>query len=258
MNRYDRPVRLPRQLKLFLVALGFYTRIPVSSRVMAETHLLGPATAYFPAMGLITGGLAAAVWWGAHLFFPPAVAILLSMAAAVLCTGAFHEDGLADTADGFGGGWTVEQKLEIMKDSRVGTYGLITLVLALLLRFHLLLALPAEGMVQTIIAVHVGARFAPVLVIALLPYVRADELSKAKPISKGVSPTSVLLALAITTGVTMALRGRAGLLGLCTLMLLVPLAALFFRKHLGGYTGDTLGATEQVSELTLLAAALLL
>lgn len=258
MDHYDHPSRLPRQLKLFLVALGFYTRIPVPSRVMAETHLLGPATAYFPAMGLVTGGVAATVWWAAHLLFPPAVAILLSMTAAILCTGAFHEDGLADTADGFGGGWTVEQKLEIMKDSRAGTYGVVALVLTLLVRFHLFLALPAESMVRTIIAVHVGARFAPVLVIAFLPYLRADELSKAKPISKGVTPGAVLLALAITVGSTVALTGGRGILGLAGLALLVPLAILFFRRQLGGYTGDTLGATEQVAELTLLALALVL
>ncbi len=111
-----------RQLRLLLTAVMFYTRLPVPRWVGHSDDQLNRATVYFPLIGWLVGGVAAGVYWGAAQLWPPLVAVLLSTGAGVLLTGAFHEDGLADTCDGFGGGWTRERILTIMKDSRVGKY----------------------------------------------------------------------------------------------------------------------------------------
>ena len=254
------PRGLHRELHVLISAVGFFSRIPVPHSMAHDGSLLDSATRYLPLVGLVVGAMSAAVYWGAALALPVPVAVVLSMGAAVLLTGAFHEDGLTDTADGFGGGWTVERKLEIMKDSRIGTYGAVTLLLSMLLRYSLLVSLAGRAsiaeMVSVIVAVHVGARLGPVVVMVALRYVRLDETSKVKPVAKAISPASVLVAVVLATGLTVAAGGVPALLPLAVVPPVAVLCALFFRRHIGGYTGDTLGACEQICELALLTAAL--
>ena len=120
-----------RQIELLLTAVMFYTRIPCPAWVGHSEELLNKATIYFPVMGWVVGGVAGAVYWAAARLFGADVGLLLSIIASVLLTGAFHEDGFADMCDGFGGGWTREKILLIMKDSRLGTYGAVGLGLHL-------------------------------------------------------------------------------------------------------------------------------
>ncbi len=252
------PRGLRREFHVLLSAVGFFSRIPVPHSMVHDGTLLDSATRYLPLVGFLVGAGSAALFWGGALLLPVPAAVILSIAGAVLMTGAFHEDGLTDTADGFGGGWTVERKLEIMKDSRIGTYGAITLLLSMLLRYALLVSVAERASLREaaalIVAVHVGARLGPVLVMLLLRYVRLDETSKVKPVAKAISPSSVLIAAVLATGLTAAVGGTPALVRLAVVPPVAGLCALLFRRHIGGYTGDTLGAAEQLCELALLIA----
>jgi len=251
-----------RELRVLLTAVVFFTRVPVPGSLLHNGDLLEDATRYLPFIGVLVGGVSAAVLWAAALVLPVPVAVVLSMLAAVLMTGAFHEDGLADTVDGFGGGWTTERKLEIMKDSRVGTYGAIALVLSMLLRYALLLSLieyrEISGVLAVLVTSHIGARLAPVFVMTMLSYVRLDESSKVKPIAKSIGPLSFIVAVLGAGLLSWGIGGPGAVLRLVLVVPTAALCALAFRRHIGGYTGDTLGASEQVSELMLLGAALYL
>jgi adenosylcobinamide-GDP ribazoletransferase len=270
MAEHNRNVLL-RELRVLLTAIVFFSRIPIPLRSGYDQTLLAQAGRYLPLVGLIVGVVAGGTFWLSALIIPVPPAIILSMAIAVIATGAFHEDGLADTADGFGGGWTVERKLEIMKDSRVGTYGAIALVLSMLLRFHLLTAVferllldaqlggstlsPISRTALVIVTVHLGARLVPVFVMAWLDYVRLDETSKVKPVAKSISAGSVVTACCFSVIATWTLGFLQELIGLALTLPTAALASLFFRKQIGGYTGDTLGASEQFGELVLLSVA---
>jgi adenosylcobinamide-GDP ribazoletransferase len=180
-----------RQFSLIATAITFYTRIPLPGEMHSGEQQLNEATQWLPLMGVIVGAIAAALYAAIAVTVGTAVAAVGAMATGIALTGAFHEDGLADTADGVGGGWTVEQKLEIIKDSRVGSYGLITTVLVQLAVFASLVELYAAAgsvgvVVRALIVAHVVSRLAPVLVIAHGTYARADATSKVRPVSKGI------------------------------------------------------------------------
>lgn len=249
-----------RELRVFFTSVVFFTRIPVPAGVLHDGDLLNEASRYLPVIGLIVGAVSALALWGSSLVLPAAPAVIVSMTVAVLLTGAFHEDGLADTADGFGGGWTVERKLEIMKDSRVGTYGAVTIVLSMLLRYSTLVYMAERSVLAACIAlvtVHIGARLAPIVVMGLLSYVRLDETSKVKPIAKELSIVSLLFAVATAVLLSFLIGGTVSVLRLLLVPFISASAAVVFRRHIGGYTGDTLGAAEQLCELGLLCAAVL-
>jgi len=240
---------LRRELAYFFGAVRFFTRLPVPAWVGHSAEALNRSARYFPAVGLIVGGSAALVYAGALLLWPQPVAVLLSMAASIYATGAFHEDGLSDTADGLGGGWDKLRILDIMKDSRVGSYGVVAMVLALLGKFTLLAALDSALVPWALLAGHALSRFCSTLLLATMDYVREDLLSKAKPLATRLSTGEMLLALIFALAPLFLLPAEnaaaGGLLaGLATLWL-----ASKFRRWLGGYTGDCLGATQQLSEI---------
>ena len=235
----------------FLLALQFLTRLPVGFGRFYSSERMAAAVRYYPLVGLLVGGLSAGVFFLSHLMFPDWIAVLLAIAAGLLLTGAFHEDGLADTFDGVGGGLTRERALEIMKDSRLGTYGTLAIVIALALKAGALIALAPELIIAAFIAGHGLSRLSSVLTIATSRYVRDEGMGK--PVAGGVSPAS--LAVALMTGgviimvwclfqapVALAWAGT----GLVAGHLLMR---LFFEPKLGGYTGDTLGAVQQASEI---------
>ena len=251
-------------LRHFLLALQFFTRIPVTGRladwVGYSPALLRAAAGHFPGVGWVVGAVAAGVLWGAAQGWGAWVAAGLSTAATVWLTGAFHEDGLADTADGLGGGATKARALEIMKDSRIGSYGAVALVLALGLKLALVaLLLQSRGAAPAALAVcaaHVLSRLAPLVVMARLPYVADAAGAKSKPLADAVS------ARALAVGILWSIPGLAGVgiavgaLNFAACIGLWSAAVLFMtrllRRRLQGFTGDTLGATQQVSELALL------
>jgi adenosylcobinamide-GDP ribazoletransferase len=238
-----------KQIEIFFTALMFYTRIPCPKWVTHDAEYLNKATRYFPLMGWIVGGASAAVFLGADLLFNTPVAVLLSMIASVFITGAFHEDGFADVCDGFGGGWTKEKILDIMKDSRTGAYGVVGAVLILLLKYTSLLSINSQELFLVLIAAHSFSRLCTVLIIITSRYVRENDDAKAKPLAKTITFNEILPA------VFFGLAPLALFLNLkIMLVLLLPLLGTFylrwyFHKWIGGYTGDCLGATQQVTEL---------
>ena len=253
-------------IRHYLLALQFFTRIPVTGRladwVGFSPAMLRASAAHFPGVGWLVGVLTAAVF-GALLWLLPAqsaapwVAAALSTVFSVLLTGAFHEDGLADLADGLGGSLDRERALDIMKDSRIGSYGALALVLALLSKVALLaLIAQSAGLwpaVAALFAAHVTSRFLPLVVIRTLPHVGDTAASKSKPLAEAIGTGSLLaallwwaLALAL---VVWALPGSpwwpavlGAILGLAWIWRLL-------HRRLQGFTGDGLGATQQVGEV---------
>jgi len=210
----------------------------------------------------------AAVLWAAACVFPMPVAVGLSIAASVWLTGAFHEDGLADTFDALGGTVSRERALAIMKDSRIGTYGAVALLLVLGLKAAALAALPLHQAMAALVLAHCASRAAAVVLIRALPYAGDVAQAKAKPLAQRVSGLSVAVALGwvvlavVGVGVACAgLQPGAGWGGLAPMAISllvcagVTLAcARWWAQRLGGITGDTLGATQQLTELGMLLA----
>lgn len=240
------------QLELFLTALGFFTRIPVPAWVPWSPERLNHAARYFPLVGWVVGGVGAGAFLALALVLPVSLAVILSMAVTIRLTGAFHEDGWADTCDGLGGGWDKAQVLTIMKDSRIGSYGTVGMVLMLLAKAAALVELAAHGQLAVaaaLLAAHPLSRLASTSLIHWLPYVREDESSKSKPLARALRPGE--LAAAALFGLTpLALLAPLEALGaLLAVAALTVWAARVFLRRLGGYTGDLLGAAQQGTEL---------
>lgn len=250
---------LRHEAERFFTALAYFSRLPIPSWVGFDPGLLASAARYFPLVGLLLGALVAAVLWATLAFFTPAVAVLLTMAFGLLLTGAFHEDGLADSADGLGGGMDRESALRIMKDSRLGTYGALALGLALALKASLWLALlDGYGAVTAALMIALAqalSRWPPVELMRHLPYVREPDQARAKPVAEGLSAFDLALArltamVALAALVGLATPLRAFVL-LALLLALAGLAARYLMQRLGGLTGDTLGAVQQLAELSI-------
>lgn len=240
---------MKKQVEIFFTALMFYTRIPCPKWVTHDAEYLNKATRYFPFIGWIVGGVCALVYMGTDFFLGAPIAILLSMIAGVLTTGAFHEDGFADVCDAFGGGWTKQKILDIMKDSRVGAYGAIGTILILLLKYTSLSSVPFSQMWMVLMAAHSFSRLCAVLVVATSQYVRENDDAKAKPLAKSISVKEIIPAIVFGL-VPLLFFQRIDIL----YALILPLLGTFFlrkyfHKWIGGYTGDCLGATQQVTEV---------
>lgn len=235
----------------FLLAVQFLTRLPVGSEGLYSPARMAAAVRYYPLVGLFVGGVSAGIFFVSDMVCPTPIAVLLSIAVGLLLTGAFHEDGLADTFDGLGGGLTREKALDIMKDSRLGTYGTLALVIALALKAGALIALTPAMIPFALVAGHGLSRLSSVLVIATSRYVR--DKGTGKPVAGGASPAS--LAVALATGAAMIAAWCVWQMPVALvwagfgLLLGHLLMRLFFEPKLGGYTGDTLGAVQQGSEI---------
>ncbi|MCL2523098.1 MAG: adenosylcobinamide-GDP ribazoletransferase [Betaproteobacteria bacterium] len=244
---------LRRELAYFLGAIRFFTRLPVPAWVGHSTEALDASARYFPAVGLIVGALAALVYLAARQFWPLPLAVLLSMAATIYATGAFHEDGLSDATDGLGGGWDKLRILAIMKDSRVGSYGVVALWLGLTAKFAALVAFAPAHAPWALIAGHAVSRYASTVLLATMIYVREDQESKAKPLATKLSGGGLAVATAFAAlGLLplLCLFPWPGALAGCLAAALATLwLAAKFRRWLGGYTGDCLGAVQQVAEI---------
>ncbi|UCV19167.1 adenosylcobinamide-GDP ribazoletransferase [Ferribacterium limneticum] len=238
-----------RELATFFAALGYFTRLPVPGWVGYSADGLARAARYLPLIGLLVGGVGALVFWLASQVWAQPVAVVLSMVATIALTGAFHEDGLADTADGLGGGWDKAKILAIMKDSRVGSYGVITVVLALLGKFALLSTLPAGQVVAALIAGHAVSRFCAVSLMATMDYARDDETSKARPVAARLGLGPLLFALVFAGLPFLLLAPEPALTAVALAALATIWLAAKCRRWLGGYTGDCLGAVQQVAEI---------
>lgn len=235
-------------------ALAFSTRLPLS-RLPPVSGNLAQAVWALPIAGLVVGAVGAAAYALAHRLGVPAwPAAALALAATVSVTGALHEDGLADTADGFGGGQSREQKLAIMRDSRIGTYGVCALMLTLLLRASAVATLAAPGAVAAaLIASHTAGRAALPLLMLFVGPARADGLSYAAG-----RPGAARVLAAVAIGVVVLFAGLGFVHALAAAVLVVIAIALMSWlsvRQIGGQTGDVLGALEQVGEIVILLVA---
>ena len=215
------------------------------------------ASRYLPVVGWIVGGVAALVFWLSSMVLPANVAVLLSMGATVLLTGAFHEDGFSDVCDGFGGGYTPEQTLTIMKDSRVGAYGVIGTFFMLGLKWALLVAIPVSMVPFALIAGHSISRMCAMLVVATADYVKENPGSKSKPLAHRLG-VGELIFMVIAGLLPMLLLPWMVALSL----VLVLIAFIWFRAYtlrkLNGYSGDCLGAMQQLTEVAFYLGAIIL
>ena len=247
------------QLRLFFTALMFYTRIPVPKWVGYSDEQLNKASIYFPFIGWIVGGMAALIFLVSNFLFSHYIAIVLSMIATVLLTGAFHEDGFADVCDGFGGGWEKLKILEIMKDSRIGAYGMIGMALLLLLKYTALLTLFEFMTLSSLnsfwIVFFIGhslSRLTALTFVYTHDYAREDLSSKVKPIAKKLSATEIIVASVFGfLPIFLFSPWSLGVLVIAPLFLLKIYLGYYFKKWIGGYTGDCLGATQQISEVII-------
>lgn len=237
------------------MAASFVTILPLASSKPAADGAVARATWALPLAGLLVGLAGAFVYKVAIRFgLTPNLAALLTLTTTALITGALHEDGLADTADGLGGGRTRERKLEIMRDSRIGTYGVCALMLSFGLRWSALAAIASPWPVMlALCAAHTAARAGVPAFMSLVPSARPDGLSA----SAGVPPgRSVAIAFALgTLALALALEPGKALVGLILLSLAGLMLARLAIRQVGGQTGDILGAFEQIGEILILLVA---
>jgi adenosylcobinamide-GDP ribazoletransferase len=256
------------QLKLFLIAVQFFTRIPITGSLAQwadySPDRLSASARYFSWVGALAGAVAALMWCVLSQTISPMVSAVLVFAATAWITGAFHEDGLADYVDGIGGGHTRERRLAIMKDSRIGSYGALALIIATLVKVFALIDLPAiHGMVALLFG-HTFARWSAVIVMANLAYARddaGDDVSgnaKSKPLAKNVGRVEVAIGAIPVVAIvlccawylpTIAVPLAISILVACVAAMLI---ARQMHAKLGGFTGDALGACEQVCEVAIL------
>lgn len=233
-------------------AVVFLTRLPVPWQVPDFETRLARSAPWFPAVGLGVGALGALAWWLGATLWNPAIGALLAVAATVLVTGAFHEDGLADTFDGLGGSADRGRVLEIMKDSRLGAYGAVALALVLAGRVMALTALgPAAP--AALVGGHALARYGSLPLIRWLPYARSDG-GTGKPFAGGVAGTGLLVATVATVVATVLLWGAGAVQAWLACALAIALVGAWCWRRLGGMTGDTLGAANQLAELAIYLA----
>lgn len=259
---------MKKELHVFFTALMFYTRIPCPKNIDHNPDYLNKASRYFPLVGWIVGSVAFVVYSLFNSLMGQDIAVLFSMIASVLVTGAFHEDGFADVCDGFGGGWTKEKILTIMKDSAIGAYGAIGVVLLLLSKLLSTNMLFGKAEIANLnmyfvffllfITAHSISRLAAVSIVFTHEYSREDASSKSKPIAQDYTWREVMGAFFF------------GLLPLVVLsyfqwqlfFVVIPVfvtrffLARYFQKWIDGYTGDCLGATQQVCEVVFYLSAI--
>lgn len=238
-----------KEVRIFFTALMFFTRIPCPKNIDHSEEYLTKSSRYFPLVGIIVGCIGAIIYLFGSYIFPHPIALLLSMVSTIIATGAFHEDGLADVCDGFGGGWTKDDILRIMKDSRVGAFGVIGLILTLGLKFLSLFYIDPLHIPFVLITGHALSRFVASTLLFTLEYVREDALSKAKPAANAMSWESFIIGAVVGIAPLFIFRNYYVFSVLIPLFLARVYLASYFKKWIGGQTGDCAGATQQICEV---------
>lgn len=229
---------------LFLLALSFYTRLPCPQSL--DTKKLPQASVYLPAIGWLVGGLSASAFYLAELLWPQTTAAIIAIIIGILITGAFHEDGFADVCDGFGGGYGRQSILDIMKDPQVGTYGAVGLLLMLSLKISLLGDMPAAEAPKVLLAGHCISRLTPLLLMRNYSYARTEN---SKGGAAAYRPAIGDLMFASGSALLpFALLPAACLAAIVPVLITALLLGRYFNRHIGGYTGDCLGASQQITE----------
>ncbi|NQZ21161.1 MAG: adenosylcobinamide-GDP ribazoletransferase [Colwellia sp.] len=265
MNKPSLQERCQEQYYLLLLAVSFFTRVPVRLPEVIKPEMLHNASRYFAVVGLFIGIVTALIFTVFASFLPITLAILISMGCSLLLTGAFHEDGWADVWDGFGGGWTVEQKLNIMKDSRLGTYGAAALFFILMIKYQSLNLLgsseekPLLALCYALILAHTLSRAVSTSLIFSMTYVSKDAQSKVKPLAQHLSLNSLLVLVLTSILVLFTILPVLHCLVMIISLWIIRLLLIFwFNRQLGGFTGDCLGAAQQILEVAVYIILLVL
>ena len=243
-------------IRRFLVAIQFLTRLPVPRALDSSETDIGKAAAFFPLVGVIVGGGAALVFVVLLRILPLPASVFCAIVFAVFITNGFHEDGLADSFDGFGGGWKKDRILEIMRDSRIGTYGALALIFVILGKFTSLSSLPAGQIWRWLIVAHTAARWTTLPLCMGLPYARAE--GQGKLVAKQVGTLEIMTGTVTLLLVLLLLPWQAALATSLVGALLTLLSGFYFRSRIQGITGDCLGATNQLTEVGLYITAVIL
>ena len=243
-------------IRRFFVAIQFLTRLPVPRALNSSETDIGKAAAFFPLIGVVVGGGAALVFVVLQRVLPLPASVFCAIVFAVFITNGFHEDGLADSFDGFGGGWTKDRVLEIMRDSRIGTYGTLALIFVLFGKFNFLSLLPQGQIWRWLIVAHTASRWTILPLCAYLPYARAE--GQGKLVARQVGILEIIIGTVTLLLVLILLPWQAALVALLATTLVPLLSGLYFRARIQGITGDCLGATNQLTEIVLYLTAVIL
>jgi len=230
--------------QLFFLALSFYTRLPHPQSL--DYKQLPQAAVYLPLIGWLTGGICALVFYLADLLWPQATAAILALIAGILLTGGLHEDGFADVCDGFGGGMNKQRILEIMKDSHIGVYGLLGLLLLLLLKISVLAAMPTSSVPLVLVAGHSISRLPPLLLMQRYDYARGNDSKSSGAVYK--PNFRELIFATVIALLPLALLPALSAPAIIPVLLATVFLGHYFYRRIGGYTGDCLGASQQVAE----------
>ncbi|WP_299157557.1 adenosylcobinamide-GDP ribazoletransferase [uncultured Tenacibaculum sp.] len=251
---------MKKQIHYFLTAVLFFTRIPCPKWVDHSPEILNKSSRYFSLVGTLIGAISAVIYYGASFIFSPIISIILSLIASIWATGAFHEDGFADVCDGFGGGWTKEKILTIMKDSRLGTFGVVGLTSILSLKIVSLNELNEnlKNIPLIIIAGHTISRFVATVLLYTHKYVRDIDSAKVKPTTQKMSTKSLIISGFFGILPLIFFKDLKVFGVLVPLLLVYLYMSSFFKKWIGGQTGDCAGALQQVSEVVFYLSLLVL
>lgn len=244
-------------LRRFFIALQFMTRLPVPRTEATSQQDLGKAAAFFPLAGVIVGLSAALTFVLLQRVLPLPAAVLGAMIVAAFLTNGLHEDGFADVFDGFGGGWSRERTLEIMRDSRIGVYGVLALIFLVLSKLQLLSALAPAQIWRWLIVGHVAGRWAPLALGAWLPPASDEGLGRLVAKRSGALEM-VIGTITVIIALFLLLSWQAALIAFLVTALVTLFSGLYFRRRLQGITGDCLGAAIQFTEVALYLTAVIL
>lgn len=249
-------------MKNILAAFMFFTRLPFWRIATVEKEYFKNVVSFWPYAGIITGGIGAGVMFGAAQVFPVTVAVILGVAARVLVTGALHEDGLADFFDGFGGGTNREAILRIMKDSHIGSYGVLGLILYFITLVAALSSLPIEIAAPLFFCGDILCKSISSGIVNLLPYARPEEESKNKLVYNKLQGAislfnGALVVLLMWVLYTNLLPGDT-FYAIAAPMTVFIVLMHYFRHKIQGYTGDCCGATFLLTELSFQLASVAL
>lgn len=255
--------KLQYEFQLLLTAIMFFTRLPVPKSLPYNNDMMQQSQKYYAWVGILVGVINAAIFFISNVFFGDAIAIVIMMIGSVLLTGAFHEDGFTDMCDAFGGGYGKEKIMHIMKDSRIGAYGTIGIVLLLLLKFVSLWEISQLVDIQyfiiIIIFAHSLSRFVSGTTIYTHRYVQDIDQSKVKPMASSALHPSKLWIGFIAVIIPAVILNEYGIL-----WAIIPAystkmwMSYYFKKHIGGYTGDCLGAIQQVTEVIIFLSCIII
>jgi adenosylcobinamide-GDP ribazoletransferase len=239
----------------FLIALQFLTRIPIPNSIEVSEGDIGHAAAYFPFVGVIVGSCASIVFIGLNTYLPVSTSVIGVLIITAVLTNGFHEDGLADSFDGFGGGWDKENILRIMRDSRIGTFGGLSLILLILAKYNILSLNAGPNLWRWLIFAHTTSRWTVLPMCKWLPYAR--EQGQGGLVARRIDWRAIIIATVTLIAASFLLPLHQSLIAIVVTTGIIITTGLYYKYRIGGITGDCLGATNQLTEVAIYLVALL-